>query len=151
MYLYPTVADFKTYFVRDFPFQPAVTPPATVDLTKYVQDSDITRAMTKANGWMNEALFGSQDDFTTGYMLMTAHCMVMSLRASSQGLSGKFDWATSSKGVGSVSVSQSIPQAILANPTYAWIAMSNYGVEFLVMVMPNMTGYMFTVLGGTQA
>ncbi len=147
MYTLPTLADFKLYFVRDFPFQPVGTP----DLSKYIQDSDISKAIGKASMWLNQGLFTSQDNFTYGAQLMIAHCLVMSLRASSQGLSGKFDWATTSKGVGSVSISQAIPQGITNNPTYSWIAMSNYGVEFIILILPNMTGYMFGMEGTSQA
>ena len=146
-YTKPTRTEFKEYFLRDFPFQPINI---SVDLDKYVQDSDISKAIMKADEWMNETLFTSQNMFTIGYQLMIAHCMVMSLRASSQGIAGKFDWATSSKGVGSVSISQSIPSHITENPTYAWIAMSNYGVEYLIMVLPSMTGYIFGMEGSTN-
>ena len=146
-YTVPSISDFQQYFARDFPFQPIGTP----DLTLYIQDSDIQKGLDMALGWVNQALFSSQTDFTIGYELMSAHCMVMNLRASSLGLSGKFDWATGSKSVGSVSISQAIPAKILDNPTYAWIAMSNYGVTYLTMVLPSMSGYVFAMQGATQA
>jgi hypothetical protein len=146
-YTKPDLASFKLNFFRDFPYQPI----GTTDLDKYIQDEDIGRALLKAASWVNEGLFNSQDAFTDGFLLMAAHCMVMSIRASSQGLAGKFDWATASKGVGSVSISQAIPSSITNNPTYAWIAMSSYGVEYLVMVLPAMTGFILSIEGSTQA
>jgi hypothetical protein len=153
MFTYPTVADFKDFFVRDFPFQPnpIPTPPDVVEPDKYIQDSDITRAQLQAKSMCNQNLFSDQGMFNLGYELLSAHYLVVNIRASSSGLNGKFEWPAGSKSVGSVSISQSIPQSILNNPMYAWLTTTNYGAEYLMMIWPLLTGVMFTSPGGTHA
>lgn len=152
MFTYPTVADFKTFFVRDFPFQPdpPPTPPGSVEPDKYVQDSDIERAMLLAKYMCNQKLFSDQDFFNLGYEYLTAHYLTVNLRASGAGLNGKFEWPAGSKSVGSVSISQAIPDSILKNPAYAFLTTTNYGVEYLMLIWPLLTGVMFTVPGTTH-
>src|SRR5579859_5358419 len=103
----PSVTDFKNYYTRDFPFGPS---------SNQVNDLDITNAMQDANVNMNQGLFADQPSFTSGYLALSAHYLVMNLRASSQGIAGNFPWLTSSKGVGSVSEGYDIPQRIKDNP-----------------------------------
>jgi hypothetical protein len=143
MYVNPTVAEFKTYFVRDFPFG--------VDIEKNVLDSDITRAMSTVTCQINDELFCSQDEYEVGYMLLTAHFLVTNIQTSSQGLSSQFEWNTVSKGVGSVSVSQNIPESIMSNPNFAWLTKTGYGAQYLMMIYPRLSGQMFIAQGGTQA
>lgn len=152
-YINPTVADFKTYFSRDFPFQPdpPADPPGVVEPDKYVQDSDIDKARSQTDVMINQGLFTSQASYTIGYNLLCAHYLVQNLRQSAAGLNGSFQWPAGSKSVGSVSISQAIPQKILNNPIYAWFTTSNYGMEYLVMIYPMMRGYMKVVAGHTHA
>lgn len=152
MFTYPTVADFKDFFVRDFPFQPDPfpDPPGVAEPDKYIQDSDITRAQLQAKLMCNQKLFSDQDMFNLGYELLSAHYLTVNIRASSSGLNGKFEWPAGSKSVGSVSISQAIPDSILKNPAYAYLTTTNYGAEYLMMIWPLLTGVMFTVPGRTH-
>ena len=143
MFLNPTIDDFKTYFVRDFPFG--------TDFTKNVLDADVSKAFQLTNQKINQALFSNQEGYTLGYMLLSAHCLVVNLRSSSQGLGGQFSWLESSKSVGSVSQSFSIPQRILDNPIYAFYTRTNYGAQYLELVLPMMTGVVLTGEGRTLA
>lgn len=129
------------YFVRDFAY-------GNSDLTT-VQDADITKAQTWMAFTINRGLFPNQGIYTIGAQLLTAHLLVTNLRASSQGIAGKYDWATSSKSVSAVASSFSIPQRILDNPEFSIYAGTTYGVQYLSMVLPLLTGQMFTVEGGT--
>jgi hypothetical protein len=144
-FTYPSVSDFQTYFFRDFPY---TTDPT--DLTK-VGSQDIMNAFATADAYFNQGLFCDQPTFTLGYLLLAAHCLVMNLRASSQGIAGQFEWLASNKSVGSVSQATSIPQRILDNPEYAYLSKTTYGTNFLVMVMPLLSGQIFGVCGGTRA
>ncbi len=146
-FTFPSVADFKAYFFRDFAYDPAVAPP--YDLTK-IQDLDITKAMEEAKRNFNSALFGTQEEYTMCFLYLTAHYMVMDLRASSQGIAGSYAWLTTGKSVGSVSESFGIPQKILDNPLLAMYSKTNYGAKYLSLVLPYITGPMFTVCGGTS-
>lgn len=138
----PSVADFKIYFNRDFPYG--------TDLDTTILDSDITKAFTLVNVNVNEDLFATQADYNIGYLLLSAHYLVMNIRSSSQGLNGQFNFLQASKGVGSVSESFSIPQRILDNPDWSMLAKTNYGAQFLQLIIPQLSGQMFNVAGSTR-
>ena len=139
----PSVTDFKDYFVRDFPYG--------ADIDEHVVDADISKAIDQALCQINENLFCSQTEYNTGFLNLVAHYLVMNIQASSQGLSGRFEWATTSKSVGSVSIGSAIPESITANPQYAWLSTTNYGLNYLMIIMPRLYGNMFISEGRTQA
>ena len=141
-FLNPTVADFKNYFVRDFPYG---TDPSTS-----VLDADIAKAYGLTNINFNQNFWADQNSYTIGYLLLSAHYLVMDLRASSQGISGQFSWLQSSKSVGSVSEGLSIPERIMNNPELAILTKTNYGTQYLFLLLPQLTGQIFTVLGTTR-
>lgn len=138
----PAVADFKNQFFRDFPYG---TDPSTS-----VLDQDITSAFQFVNVNINPDLFGDQGSYTLGYLLLSAHFLVMNLRASSQGLNGQFNFLQQSKSVGSVSESFGIPQRVLDNPEWAMLCKTNYGAQYLQIILPQMAGQVYTVAGSTR-
>lgn len=140
MYTRPTVADFKAYFTRDFPYG------AT---TAEVMDSDITKAFGQTELSIPERLFDDQASFTIGYLFLAAHWLVTDLRMSSQGIAGKYQFLEASKSVGSVSVSAAIPDSILKNPVYSMYVTTNYGAKYLLLLLPQLVGNMFVVGGRT--
>lgn len=140
-FVQPTVSDFKAFFTRDFPYG---SDPSTV------MDADIQRAISTAAINFNEDFFGDQASYSTGFLLLSAHFLVMNLRASSQGIAGQYGWLQSGKSVGSVSESFSIPQRILDNPEFAMLSKTNYGAQFLMLILPQLSGNIFTVCGGTR-
>lgn len=142
-YTYPTVNDFKNYFVRDFPYG--------TDINTSVLDQDISKAQDEAKFNFNAGFASSQEKFTILFNYLTAHYLVMDLRAASQGIAGKFTWLTSSKGVGSVSESFAIPDRILANPELSYYTETNYGAKYLSLILPQLSGQMFSVCGRTHA
>lgn len=138
----PSVADFKTYFNRDFPYG--------TDIATSVTDEDIARAFQETNVNFNQDLWGDQGSYNVGYLLLSAHMLVMNLRSSSQGLSGQFGWLQSGKSVGSVSESFSIPQRILDNPEFAILSKTTYGARYLALLLPQLAGQVYTVCGSTR-
>lgn len=136
----PSVADFKAYFFRDFVYG------ATLDT---VTDQDIENAYAETAVNFNECLWSDQANYTLGYLLLSAHFLVINLRSASQGLSGQFNWNESSKSVGSVSEAFSIPQRILDNPEYAMLSKTNYGARYLFLILPQLSGQMYVVCGRT--
>lgn len=141
-YTNPSVSDFKARFARDFPFGSAMS---------QVMDSDITNAFADAEVNLNPELWENQANYTTGYLLLSAHFLVTNIRASSQGINGNFEWLVSSKGVGSVSESFSIPDRVMKNPYLAMLSKTNYGAKYLMMILPQLTGQVFITAGSTQA
>jgi hypothetical protein len=140
-YNQPTVAEFKAYFNRDFPY--GSTPQS-------VMDSDITKAQGEALFNFNSDLFSSQDNYSICFNLLTAHFLVMDLRQSSQGIAGQFSWNATSKSVGSVSESIQIPDRIMQNPEFAYLTKTNYGTKYLMLLLPMLSGQVFTVEGSTR-
>ena len=138
----PAVSDFKNQFFRDFPYG--------TDMSTSVLDQDIAIAFVSTNVNISQDFFADQGSYTLGYLLLTAHYLVLNLRASSQGLNGQFNFLQASKGVGSVSESFAIPQRILDNPELAMYAKTNYGAQYLQLILPQLTGQMFTICGGAQ-
>lgn len=134
MFIDPTVQDFKNYFNRDFEYG---------ETTATVMDSDICKAYKNVNAALNRSLADDQCQFTLFYLLLAAHFLVMNLRASSQGIAGSYSWLQTSKSVGSVSESFQIPQYILDNPLLSMYAKTTYGAQFLMYMIPKLTGTMF--------
>lgn len=137
----PTVSEFKAYFTRDFPY--------SSDPNLGVGDNDITKAFGQTNFNINQELFPDQARYSVGYLLLAAHYLVTDLRMSSQGLNGQYNWAESSKSVGSVSQGFSIPQKILDNPYFSMLARTNYGAKYLELIIPQLAGAVFYTEGRT--
>lgn len=146
-FINPSVSEFKQQFFRDFPYQPS---PGAIDLSKYIQDQDIAQAYQETNINFNPELWADQSSFTLGYLLLSAHYLVMNIRASSQGISGQFNWNSTNKSVGSVSEGFQIPQRILDNPEFAMLSQTTYGARFLFLVLPQLSGMIFPVAGSTR-
>jgi len=130
-YQNPSVADFQGYFVRDFPYG--------TDPANNVIDADIAKAFQMTNINFNPGLFGDQASYTVCYLLLSAHYLVTNLRASSQGIN-----------VGALSQSFAIPQRILDDPYFSVFTTTNYGMQYLQMILPQLCGQVFTVVGSTR-
>lgn len=142
----PTAADFRARFARDFPFDAPI--PSVPDLTK-VQTADILNAFDDAATLINESLFSDQATYSTAYLYLAAHFLVMNLKQSAAGIAGVVPWLVSSKGVGPVSVSYSIPQSILDSPLYASLAQTPYGMRYLASIVGLLAGNIGVAAGGT--
>lgn len=140
-YTNPDATDFKNFFVRDFPYG---------NTSDTVQDSDIDRALGEAGFNINPAFAQDQAQYDMLYLYLTAHYLVMDLRASSQGIAGNYNWLTTSKTVGSVSESFQIPELITRNPYMSMLSKTYYGAKYLNLIMPQIVGQIFTVAGATQ-
>lgn len=143
-YTNPQISDFQTFFVRSFPFGNSNSDPNTS-----VLPVDITNAFQMTNININQALFACQSDYTTGYLLLAAHYLVTNLRNSSQGINGQYNWLEQSKGVGSINSSYAIPQRILDNPYWSQLTKSNFGAEYLNIILPQLAGAMTISYGRT--
>lgn len=142
-YTNPQPADFEAYFNRDFPY--GIDPETTI------QDSDIAKAMVQTNVTINQGLFANQASYNIGYLLLSAHYLVLNLRVSSQGINGQFNWLQNSKGVGQVNEAFTIPQRILDNPYLSMLTKTNYGAEYLQLILPQICGQMTAVYGPPKA
>lgn len=140
-YIQPTVAEFKAYFTRDFPYN--------ADPNLGVTDADIEKAFGQTNININPGLFADQAQYNIGYLLLAAHYLVVDLRMASQGINGQSNWLETSKSVGSVSQSFSVPQRIMDNPYLAALSKTNYGAKYLELILPQLAGAVFHTAGRT--
>jgi hypothetical protein len=141
-YTNPSVADFQAYFFRDFPYG--------TDMTIAVLDQDITSAFISASMIIDQSLFANQGAYNVGFFQLSAHYLVMNLRASSQGINGQFNFLQASKGAGPINEAFSIPQRILDDPFWSMLTKTNYGLMFLQLTFQQLSGQMFTAFGTTQ-
>ena len=138
----PSVQDFKDQFIRDFPYG---TDPKTSFL-----DQDIINAFKRVNANFNTAIWTDQNEYTQGYLLLAAHYLQSAYVASSQGVSGQYNFMQQSKGVSGVSESFAIPQHILDHPTLLMYCKTHYGLAYAETVYPKLTGQMFSAYGHTK-
>lgn len=135
----PQPSDFQVQFVRDFPYG--------TDANVSVLTSDIAYAMQMTNMTINQGLFPDQASYSLAYNLLSAHFLVLNLRASSQGLNGQYNWMQNSKGVGAVNEAFTIPQRIIDNPDFAQYFKTNYGAQYMQLVWPLLSGPYMAVCG----
>ncbi len=138
-----TIDDFKARFTRDFNY----TAPDNPD---YVSDQDITNGFGEAQAAINQGLFSSDAVITLAYLLLTAHFVCSDLRAAAAGVWAPGAMPISSSGMGAASESYQIPEAYSKNPLLAMYTQTAYGMRYLQMALPNMTGNVVVVAGATQ-
>ena len=143
MYNNPLIADFKTYFYRDFPYNS--------DPTLGVTDTDIGNGYNMVNININQANWASQQAYTIGYLYLAAHYVVMNVRAGSQGVNGQYNWMQNSKSVQGVSEGFTIPQRVQDNPLWSLYSKTNYGIQYLQLLLPQLSGQIYSVRGRTRA
>ncbi len=140
-YIKPVILDFKTNFARDFLYG--------TDPNVAILDADITKAFLYVDAFFNEGLASDQASYTLYYLLLAAHFLVQNIRTSSQGLASQGALLASSKGAGSVSVGQVIPQVIQDSPMLSQLMTTGYGAEFIEFITPQLSGVCFSVHGKT--
>jgi hypothetical protein len=116
--------------------------------TGLVSDLDITNAYAEACINFNDTLFSNNDDIKLAYLYLSAHYLVNDLNAGGQ--EGGSVGLPSSRSVGNVSESYSIPQLYLDNAFYSFFTKSSYGLKYLNMIIPRLVGNVATVEGCTR-
>lgn len=135
-----TVADFKAYFSRDFPYG--------ADQQR-VMDADISKAEAMAGINFNEALWESQAVFSQAYLLLSAHYLVDNLRASGAGLNGQYSGNTINKSVGNVSEGYQIPERVAKSPFLSALYTTRYGAQYVGLLSLRLIGNVATIRGAT--
>lgn len=142
-YTNPSTADFVQYFFRDFPYG--------TDPNTSVTTVDITNAMQMTNMEINQCFWMDQGSYNVGYLLLTAHFMVLNLRSSSQGINGQYNFLQVSKSAGGISESTMVPPQVQNNPLWSMYTKTNYGSTYLGLLLPNLVGITSSVWGGTNS
>jgi len=114
----------------------------------YTQDSDILNAMAEANVNFNEGLFPNEATAKLVFMYLVAHYLTVDFNnALGSGIIG----IATSRSVGSVSESYSIPNWILNNAGLAPYATTGYGMKYATLIRPYLVGNFFIVKGSINA
>lgn len=120
------------------------------DINNYVQDADITRAFAEAQMNFNQGLFGSDAQIQLAYLYLTAHYLVIDLRNAIDGVESRGANQVSSRSVGSVSESYTIPEMFAKDPNMQFLSTTGYGQKYLSFVTNRIIGNIQTVRGATS-
>jgi hypothetical protein len=134
------IADFKTYFSRDFVYS---TLPATG-----VTDADLNRAFSEATMNFNSTLFESPQD-QTAFFYLAAHFLCVNLQSALQGKNSVPFFPVASRSVGAVLEAYSIPAWVSENPILSGYSTTRYGQQYLLMLYPRMIGRVTVYQGAT--
>ena len=164
MYL-PVYNTENTYFLGDIVYYSVTTlfykckvantqniPTNTTDwelyndsVLNYTQDADILEAVAEANVNFNEGLFSDEATKKLVFLFLVAHYLTLdfniALGVAQIGL-------TTSKSVGSVSESYSLPNWLINNPALSSYATTPYGIKYASLIRPYLVGNVFVVKGG---
>lgn len=150
-----TVTQFKTQFTRDFTYGTGM---------ETVRDIDIQNALNVTSSAFNPQLFdttvltGSTSEALLAYLYASAHFLVTALQAAGglapggrkQGAKSQGAGPVGSKAVGSVSLGYVWPDSITNNPMLFQFVRTNYGQQYLQMLVTKLVGNVRVVLGPVQ-
>ena len=132
MFVYPTVAEFKARFVRDWSYGTTPQTVQDVDIQNAIQDAQST--MPVWDIWCNQA------EFTNAVNYLIAHHLVTGINMSTLGMQGQWNWLTEGKSVGEVAENYVIPEWIKENKVLAYLTTTKYGAKFCSIIAPRMVG-----------
>jgi hypothetical protein len=114
----------------------------------YVLDSDISKAFVQAGGNFNKNLFAKDPEVgKMCFLMLTAHYIIQDYNM----ITGNSNVGIlTSKSIGEVSASYSIPPSYLQNPLYTYLTSTPYGLKYLSYIVNRAKGAFFVVGGGTN-
>ena len=121
----------------------------------YLTDSDIEKAINEAIAAFNAELFENNPnekfcERCLAFLYLVAFYVVLDIKNSSSGLSSNaYTSFVSSKSVGNVSESYSIPSWATNNPMYSLYLDNGYGKKYLSLLIPKITGFFYLSKGAT--
>ncbi len=120
-----------------------------VQYNDYINDDDINKAFIQAKNMINLSLFGRNEEcLKMCYLMLTAHFLVIDLNMSNG--NGASSFIIASKSVGSVAASYGIPKKILDNPNLSYLANTQFGMKYLVYILPLLSGNLMILKGKTS-
>ena len=116
------------------------------DVLNYTQASDILEAIAEANINFNEGLFPDEETAKKVFLFLVAHYLTVDFN---NALGLNQIGIVTSKSVGSVSESYTVPQWLLNNPALSAYATTGYGIKYATLIRPYLVGNVFIVQGRT--
>jgi len=112
----------------------------------YTQDSDILEAYGEAEINFNESLFPDETTALRVFLFLAAHYLTVDFQ---NALGGTNIGITTSKSVGSVSESYTIPPYIQNSPALSIYCTTGYGIKYSSLLYPYLIGNVMLFRGGT--
>ena len=116
----------------------------------FILDADIDKAFGEAQQVFNQALYGTDDNIQRAYLYLTAHYLVVDIRAS-QGAFEAGAGTMASRSVGSVSENYQVPQQWLDDVIMFPYTTTHYGIKWLSFTTPHLIGNFGIARGTTLA
>lgn len=112
----------------------------------YTQDSDILNAYNEAKVNFNESLFTDETTALMVFLYLAAHYLTVDFN---NAIGANNIGITTSKSVGSVSESYTIPAYITNNPALSAYANTGYGIKYGTLLYPYLIGNVMLFKGRT--
>mgnify|MGYP003296540690 CR=1 FL=1 len=121
------------------------------DIYNYVLIEDIEKAIDQsvAIAPKQHELGMSNEIYLLVQLYLAAHILVDVIRTSNQGLASQINAITTGKSVGSVSQQFGIPDNLLQNELFAYYITTQYGLRYLMLLLPYLRGNISVVRGAT--
>ena len=119
------------------------------DIYNYVLDEDIEKAFTQAYPNANINFGFTCSEKINIYLHLVAFYLVFDLKNSASGVNSSFIGTLSSKSVGDVSESYSIPNWMMQEPMYSIYASNGYGLKYLSLIASYMAITVMFSKGGS--
>lgn len=146
-----TITDFKNYFIRDFDYAVKVGQTESIyDCQKdYVMDADITKAFNESKMCFNGNLFSTDTELTVAYLYLVAHYLANDLATSKQGIGSSTNYPVSSRSIGGISESYTVPEWISKSAIYSFLSTTRYGMKYISLLRPRLIGNVQVYKGHT--
>ena len=141
-----TVQDFKDHFTRDFKY---ASDHLLECQSEYVTDADITKSFNEALVNFNDTLFSDDIDLKITFLLLSAHYLAWDLQSAVQGAKSTGVFPVSSRTVGPVTESYSVPAWLQKDPVFSAYATTRYGLKYISIIKPLLLGGVAVYSGST--
>lgn len=119
------------------------------DIDNYITDEDIANAVEQAITIIPDNIGIPCRIYRLLCYYLAAHLLVDIIRASNAGLASQITSIVTGKSVGSVSQQFGIPQSLLNDQLLSFYITSQYGLKYLVLILPYLRGNISCVAGAT--
>lgn len=111
---------------------------------EYVTDDDVVRAFVLATVKINHKLFWNQNEFTVGFLYLSAFFLANESVFGKQTLKME-----NSKTLAEGSISFTIPEEVTKSAHYSWLASNRFGIIYFQLIRGKTLGSIFTIPGAT--
>ena len=123
--------------------------PYNQSVFNYISDEQISEAFIEAQINFNPELFEGCGTVSNVFYYLAGHYLVIDLNIMQAPFATGFLGLLQSKSVGSVSASFGLPQWVMNDPNLGLYAQTQFGLKYLSLLLPYLTGQIMIVQGKT--